>query len=114
MCGVGWGGESCYRPTVVVHTIGFLCVLVNYRPLDAAKSLPVRLFPLCFFALPRKCSQYAHRWFCALFCVAKRKEKKKKEQKIFMFEKIDSLFVVVVAINRTTASVISGILIFIL
>ncbi len=31
-----------------------------------------------------------------------------------MFEKIDSLFVVVVAINRTTASVISGILIFIL
>jgi hypothetical protein len=40
------------------------------------------------------------------------KKKRKKEQKIFMFEKIDSLFVVVVAINRTSASVISGVLIF--
>ncbi len=72
--------------------IGFSCVLVNYRPLDAANLLPVRLFPFCFFALPWKCSQYAHRWFCALFCVAK------KNKKIFMFEKIDSLFVFVVAI----------------
>jgi len=45
--------------------------------------------------------------------LCRQKGKKKKEQKIFMFEKIDSLFVVVVAINRTTASVISGVLIFI-
>jgi hypothetical protein len=45
--------------------------------------------------------------------LCRQKGKKKKEQKILMFEKIDSLFVVVVAINRTTASVISGVLIFI-
>lgn len=60
---------------------GFSCVLVNYRPMDAAKILLVRLFPSCFFAMPRKCSQYAHRWFCALFCVAKKKERKKRNKK---------------------------------
>ncbi len=55
---------------------GFSCVLVKYRPLDAAK-LPSRpsLPFVFFFALPRKCSQYAHRWFCGLFCVAKKKKK---------------------------------------
>jgi hypothetical protein len=58
--------------------------------------LPVRLFPLCFFL---RCRGNARNMridgFADSFVSPK---KKRREQKIFMFEKIDSLFVVVVAI----------------
>ncbi len=64
---------------------------------------------MVFLALPRKSRNMCIDGFAHSFVSPK---KKKKEQKIFMFEKIDSLFVVVDAINRTTASVISGVLIF--